>query len=196
MKRRQFTGNASQVMVEQLAASGTEYLFYNSGSREARFFDALLNHKEIHGILALHEGVVASMAGGYSQVKNDPAVMSVHLGAGLAQSMGQFINVWAGSLPVVMLTFAGDTGSYADRITLDLGHDAGPTSIIAPMTKANWSVIEPGGIPGAFECCVSFNSTPASPPLRSGNTALARNNPSSSRFTCRCHLPGVECCVP
>lgn len=180
MKRRQFTGNASQVMVEQLAASGTKYLFYNSGSREARFFDALLNHKDIHGILALHEGTVAAMAGGYSQVKSDPAVMSVHLGAGLAQSMGQFINVWAGSLPVVMLTFAGDTGSYADRITLDLGHNAGPTSIIAPMTKANWSVIEPGGIPSAFERAIKVAGTPPVGPV---HMAVYDRNLGAEEFT-------------
>ncbi len=180
MKRRQFTGNASQVMVEQLAASGTKYLFYNSGSREARFFDALLSHKEIHGILALHEGTVAAMAGGYSQVKSDPAVMSVHLGAGLAQSMGQFINVWAGSLPVVMLTFAGDTGSYADRITLDLGHNAGPTSIVAPMTKANWSVIEPGGIPSAFERAIKVAGTPPVGPV---HMAVYDRNLGPDRFT-------------
>lgn len=180
MKRRQFTGNASQVMVEQLAASGTKYLFYNSGSREARFFDALLSHDEIHGILALHEGTVAAMAGGYSQVKSDPAVMSVHLGAGLAQSMGQFINVWAGALPVVMLTFAGDTGSYADRITLDLGHNAGPTSIIAPMTKANWSVIEPGGIPAAFERAIKVAGTP---PIGPVHMAIYDRNLGPETFT-------------
>lgn len=180
MKRRQFTGNASQVMVEQLAASGTKYLFYNSGSREARFFDALLNHKEIHGILALHEGTVTSMAGGYAQVKADPAVMSVHLGAGLAQSLGQFVNVWAGSLPVVMLTFAGDTGSYADRITLDLGHNAGPTSIAAPMTKANWSVIEPAGIPSAFERAIKVAGTP---PIGPVHMAVYDRNLGPEEFT-------------
>ncbi len=127
MATRSFTGNPSQVIVEQLAASGIKYLFYNSGSREARFFDALHAHPDIHGILALHEGSVTSMAGGYTQVDAEPAVMSVHLGAGLAQCMGQLINVWSGSLPVVVLTFHGDTGSYADRITLDLSHNACPT---------------------------------------------------------------------
>ncbi len=167
-------------MVEQLAASGTKYLFYNSGSREARFFDALLSHNDIHGILALHEGTVTAMAGGYAQVKSDPAVMSVHLGAGLAQSMGQFINVWAGMLPVVMLTFAGDTGSYADRITLDLGHNAGPTSIVAPMTKANWSIIEPGGIASAFERAIKVAGTPPVGPV---HMAVYDRNLGSEVFT-------------
>jgi thiamine pyrophosphate-dependent acetolactate synthase large subunit-like protein len=124
-------------MVEQLAALDVEYLFYNSGSREARFFDALHVHPDIHGILALHEGTVAAQAGGYTQVNLDPAVMVVHLAAGLAQCLGQLINIWSGGLPVVVITFAGDTGSFADRIELDLSHNFGPTSIAAPFTKQN-----------------------------------------------------------
>ena len=142
MQMKPITANPSQIMVEQLAASGVKYVFYNSGSREARFFDALHVHPDIHGILALHEGSVAAMAGGYTQVGLDPAVMVVHLGAGLAQCLGQMINIWSGGLPVVVLTFAGDTGSYGDKIGLDLSHNAGPTAISTPFTKASWVVIK------------------------------------------------------
>lgn len=152
-------------MVEQLAASGIKYLFYNSGSREAHFFDALQMHSDIHGILALHEGSVASMAGGYSQINLDPAVMVVHLGAGLAQCLGQFINVWWGSLPVVVITFAGDTGSFGDRINLDLSHSFGPTSIAAPFTKANWTIIEPEGLPQAIHRAIQVAKTPPVGPV-------------------------------
>ena len=80
MKMRPITANPSQLIIEQLAASGVKYVFYNSGSREAHFFDALHAHPDIHGILALHEGSVTAMAGGYTQVKGDVAVMVVHLG--------------------------------------------------------------------------------------------------------------------
>ena len=143
--------NASHLIVEQLVASGIRHVFYNSGSREARFFDSLYANPNINGVLALHEGSVTAMAGGYTQVKGDPAVMVVHLGAGLAQCMGQLITVWAGSLPVVVITFAGDTGSYADKIGLDLSHNFGPTSISAPLTKATWTVVEPEGLPAAID---------------------------------------------
>jgi len=152
-------------MVEQLAASGIKYVFYNSGSREAHFFDALHTHNAVHGILALHEGSVAAMAGGYTQVRLDPAVMVVHLGAGLAQCLGQLINIWTGSLPVVVITFAGDTGSFADRIVLDLSHNFGPTSISAPFTKANWTVIEPEGLPQAIDRAIRVAKTPPVGPV-------------------------------
>ncbi len=165
MRKRTITGHPSRVMVEQLAASGVKYVFNNSGSREALFFDTLHAHPNIHGILGLHEGSVTAMAGGYSQVRADPGVMVVHLGAGLAQSMGQLINVWWGSLPVVVITFAGDTGSFADRISLDLSHSFGPTSIAAPVTKENWTVVEPEGLPAAIERAVRVATTPPVGPV-------------------------------
>jgi benzoylformate decarboxylase len=152
-------------MVEQLAASGVKYIFYNSGSREARFFDALQTHPDIHGILALHEGNVASMAGGYAQAALEPGVMVVHLGAGLAQCMGQLYNIWLDGLPVVVITFAGDTGSFADTITLDLSHNVGPTAIAQPLTKASWTVLEPEGLPQAIDRALRVAMTPPLGPV-------------------------------
>ena len=138
-------------MVEQLVASGVKYVFNNPGSREGRFLDALHSHPGIDQIVALHEGSVASMAGGYTQAKLEPAAMVVHLGAGLAQSLGQLINVAEGSLPVVVITFAGDTGSYFDKIGMELNHSFGPTSISAPFTKSTWTVLEPEGLAQAID---------------------------------------------
>ena len=165
MQMRSVTANPSQLIVEQLVASGVRYVFYNSGSREAHFFDELYRHPDIHGILALHEGTVTAMAGGYTQANGDVAVTVVHLGAGLAQCLGQLINVWTGSLPVVVITFAGDTGSFADRIALDVSHNFGPTAISAPFTKANWSVIDPEALPQAIERAIRVAKTPPVGPV-------------------------------
>ena len=165
VKTRTITGTPSEILVEQLVASGVKYVFYNSGSREALFFDALHSNPNIHGILALHEGSVTSMAGGYTQVHNQPAVMVVHLGAGLAQAMGQFINVAFGGLPVVVITFAGDTGSWVDRINLDFDHSFSPTSVARPMVKASWTVIDPEGLPSAVERALQVAQTPPYGPV-------------------------------
>ena len=165
MQTREMTANPSHLIIEQLAALGVKYVFNNSGSREALFFNELHSRTDIHGILALHEGAVTAMAGGYTQANLVPGVMVVHLGAGLAQAMGQLINVWAGSLPVVVITFAGDTGSFGDRISLDLSHNAGPTAISAPMTKASWAVIEPEGLPAAIERALRVAMTPPVGPV-------------------------------
>ena len=165
MQTREMTASASRLMVEQLAASGVKYVFNNSGSREALFFNELHARSDIHGILGLHEGAVTAMAGGFTQANLAPGVMVVHLGAGLAQAMGQLINVWTGSLPVVVITFAGDTGSFAGKITLDVSHNAGPTAIAAPMMKANWTVIEPEGLPAALERALRVAMTPPVGPV-------------------------------
>lgn len=165
MRTTRITATPAQIMVEQLAASDIRYVFYNSGSREARFFDALHTHPDVHGILALHEGSVAAMAGGYAQVEGAPAVMVVHLGAGLAQCLGQLINLWTGGLPVVVLTFAGDTGSYADRLGLDLSHSSGPTSISRPFVKASWTVVEAEGLPHAIYRALLVARTPPMGPV-------------------------------
>ena len=165
MKTRSITGNPSEIMIEQLAALSVRYVFNNSGSREAPFFDALHAHPDIHGILALHEGSVTAMAAGYAQVNLDPTVMVVHLGAGLAQCLGQLINVSRASLPVVVITFAGDTGSYGDNMGLDLNHSFGPTSISAPFTKSNWTVVEPEGLAQSIERALRVAKTPPVGPV-------------------------------
>ena len=41
MSTHEIIGNPSQIMVEQLAASGVRFVFNNPGSLEALFFDAL-----------------------------------------------------------------------------------------------------------------------------------------------------------
>ncbi len=165
MQTREMTASASRLMVEQMVASGVKYVFNNSGSREALFFNELHSRSDIHGILGLHEGAVTAMAGGYTQANLAPGVMVVHLGAGLAQAMGQLINIWTGSLPVVVITFAGDTGSFAGKISLDVSHNAGPTAIAAPMMKANWTVIEPEGLPAALERALRVAMTPPVGPV-------------------------------
>lgn len=165
MARRPITANPSQIIVEQLAASGVKYVFNNPGSREARFMDALHSHPSVHGILALHEGSVAAMAGGYTQAKLEPAAMVVHLSAGLAQSLGQVINIYEGSLPVVIITFAGDTGSYYDRIGMELDPSFGPTSISAPFTKSSWTVVEPDGLAHAVDRAFRVAATPPVGPV-------------------------------
>ena len=165
MNSRQFTGNPCQTIVEQLVAGGVKYVFNNPGSREALFFDALHSNPDIHGIVSLHEGSVTATAGGYAQSTKGAAVMTVHLGAGLAQCLGQLINVWGGSLPVVIITFVGDTGSRGDYVELDVTHNVGPTALSAPFTKANWTVIEADGLAQAVERALRVATTPPVGPV-------------------------------
>ena len=51
MLTREITANASHLIIEQLVASGVKYVFNNSGSREALFFNELHSRSDIHGVL-------------------------------------------------------------------------------------------------------------------------------------------------
>ncbi len=72
MKTREMTANASNLIVKQLPASGVKYVFNNSGSREALFFNELHSRQDIHAILGLHEGAVTAKADGYTQANLAP----------------------------------------------------------------------------------------------------------------------------
>ena len=74
-------------------------------------------------------------------------------------------NIWFGGLPVVVITFAGDTGSFTDRINLDLDASFGPASISVPMCKETWTVIEPEGLPNAVERALRVAATPPFGPV-------------------------------
>ena len=162
MKKRPFKGNPSQVLVEQLSALGVKYIFNNTGSHEARFFDALHDHSDIHGILGLHECVVAGMAGGYTQVNNEPAVMVAHLDCGLGQTLGQMLNIQNAKLPVVVISYAADTGSGTDRVGWGhhISHNIGPTHISAPYVKSSWTVLKPEGLAHAIYRALFVAKTP------------------------------------
>ena len=116
MQTRQMTASASRLMVEQLVASGVKYVFNNSGSREALFFDALHARSDIHGILGLHEGAVTAhgrrLHAGEPDARRDGRFTWA---PGWPRPWGQLINIWTGNLPVVVITFAGDTGSFAGK---------------------------------------------------------------------------------
>ena len=162
MQKRVFKGNPSQVLVEQLSALGVKYIFNNTGSHEARFFDALHDHPSIHSILGLHEGVVTGMAGGYTQVKNDPAVMVAHLDCGLGQTLGQMLNILYAKLPVIVISYAADTVSGTDRVGWGhhISHNVGPTHISSPYIKASWTVLKPEGMAHAIYRALLVAKTP------------------------------------
>ncbi|GIS65423.1 MAG: hypothetical protein CM1200mP3_16710 [Chloroflexota bacterium] len=118
MITKQMTGTPSDVLVEQLVASGVKYVFYNSGSREALFFDALNNNPNINGILALHKGDGTLYGRGLyasecrtSRYGSSPWGRPCSMYGPVIQHM-----VWWVTCSVI--TFAGDTGSFTDRINL------------------------------------------------------------------------------
>jgi hypothetical protein len=60
-----FQGTGGAMMAEQLVASGVKYVFGNSASEDAQFYEALVDRPQLKYILTPHEGPGAAMAAGY-----------------------------------------------------------------------------------------------------------------------------------
>ena len=58
-----FEGHGGAAFAEQLIASGVKYVFGNSASEDAQFYEALVDRPQLKYILTPHEGPGAAMAG-------------------------------------------------------------------------------------------------------------------------------------
>src|SRR5689334_12463717 len=106
---RMFTGSGGDLLVEQVKAAGTKFIFSNPGSYEVGFFDALVDRPDLVLIEGLHEGIVVSMADGYSRVTGKPAFVNVHAIAGTAQMAGQLYNAHRDGIPLIVTAGTADT---------------------------------------------------------------------------------------
>src|SRR6266496_1364932 len=57
-------GTGAECFAEQLIASGVKYVFGNSASEDAEFYEALVDRPQLKYILTPHEGPGAAMAAG------------------------------------------------------------------------------------------------------------------------------------
>src|SRR5215471_1436543 len=161
---RMVAGSGGDLMIEQIKAAGTRFIFANPGSYEIGFFDAMVDRPELILIEGLHEGVVLSMADGYSRVSGKPAFVNVHAIAGTAQMAGQLYNAHRDGTPLVITAGMPNTTSFSDDISL--GQVAGfhQTDINRQFTKLSWDASEAASIPlhirRAFKTAVSAPGGP------------------------------------
>jgi thiamine pyrophosphate-dependent acetolactate synthase large subunit-like protein len=94
MKRKTVVGTGGELLVHQLLAQGVDYVFTNTGSAEAGFFNGLLAVPGVQPILLLMEPLVLSAADGYGKIADKPAFVNVHLAAGTRQGSGQLQNAF------------------------------------------------------------------------------------------------------
>ncbi len=69
---RSVQGTGGSAFADQLIASGVKYVFGNSASEDAPFYDALVDRPELKYILTPHEGPGAAMAAGYIKASWTP----------------------------------------------------------------------------------------------------------------------------
>jgi len=178
---RLVTGTGGDLLAEQAQEAGAKFVFSNPGSYEVGFFDALVDRPEMILIEGLHEGVVLSMADGYSRVSGKPAFVNVHAIAGTAQMAGQLYNAHRDGTPLIVTAGMANTTVFNDDIAL--GPIAGfhQTDINRQFTKLSWDTTEPASIPlhvrRAFKTAASAPGGPVY--LCVSSDALERQNVSA-----------------
>jgi hypothetical protein len=106
-KVKQFQGTGGAAFAEQLVASNVKYVFGNSASEDAPFYDALVD-RPITYILTPHEGPGAAMAAGYVKASGEPAIVMQAGSVGMVNAMGQMINAYKEQTPLVFYSYRSD----------------------------------------------------------------------------------------
>src|SRR5262245_54976726 len=164
MEKKRVFGTGGELMVHQLVAQGVDYVFTNTGSAEAGFFNALLTVPGVQPILLLAESLVLSAADGYAKAARKPAFVNVHLAAGTRQGSGQLQNAYFDGTPMVVTAAMRDTGSFGDHVTLGSSGGFSQMGAVEDITKRRWEVWEAAGIPTvtrrAFKDAATFPTGP------------------------------------
>lgn len=147
MEKHTIIGTGGELLVHQLLAQGVDYVFTNTGSAEAGFFNGLLAVPGVQPILLLAESLVLSAADGYAKASGQPAFVNVHLAAGTRQGSGQFQNAYFDGTPMVVTAAMRDTGSFGDHVTLGSSGGFSQMGVVEDITKRRWEVWDARGIP-------------------------------------------------
>src|SRR5262245_761883 len=113
--------NGPQSLIRTLVANGIDTCFTNPGTSEMHFVAALDNVPEMHGVLALFEGVATGAADGYARMADRPACVLLHLGPGLGNGLANLHNARKGKVPVVNIV--GDHATYHKQYDAQLESD-------------------------------------------------------------------------
>jgi thiamine pyrophosphate-dependent acetolactate synthase large subunit-like protein len=140
-----FQGTGGAAFAEQLIASGVKYVFGNSASEDAQFYEALVDRPQLKYILTPHEGPGAAMAAGYIKASGEPAVVMQAGVVGMMNAMGQIYNAYKEQTPLVVYSYRTDQSRRAGRD----GFEEVPNQeqLAQPITKYTWLSRRPDMIP-------------------------------------------------
>src|SRR6185436_12965982 len=131
-----FQGPGGAAFADQLIACGVKYVFGNSASEDAQFYEALVDRPQLKYILTPHEGPGAAMAAGYIKASGEPAIVMQAAVVGLVNAMGQMFNAYKEQTPLVFYSYRTDQTGRAGRDGFE--EVANQEQIVQPMTKYSW----------------------------------------------------------
>jgi len=129
-------GTGGECFAEQLIASGVKYVFGNSASEDAQFYEALVDRPQLKYILTPHEGPGAAMAAGYVKASGEPAIVMQAAVVGLVNALGQMFNAFKEQTPLVFYSYRTDQSRRSGRDGFE--EVANQEQIVQPMTKYSW----------------------------------------------------------
>src|SRR5512138_2448440 len=138
-------GTGGLVFAEQLIASGVKYVFGNSASEDAHFYEALVDRPQLKYILTPHEGPGAAMAAGYVKASGEPAIVMQAAAVGMVNAMGQMFNAYKEQTPLVFYSYRTDQTGRAGRDGFE--EVANQEQLVQPLTKYSWLARKPEMIP-------------------------------------------------
>ncbi|QXC59580.1 acetolactate synthase large subunit [Aquihabitans sp. G128] len=113
--------NGAQALIRTLVDAGVDVCFMNPGTSEMHFVAALDDVPEMHGVLALFEGVATGAADGYARMADKPAATLLHLGPGLGNGLANLHNARKGH--TAMVNIVGDHATYHKQYDAQLESD-------------------------------------------------------------------------
>jgi len=133
---KSFQGTGGACFAEQLIASGVKYVFGNSASEDAQFYEALVDRPQLKYILTPHEGPGAAMAAGYIKASQQPAIVMQAGAVGMVNAIGQIFNAFKEQTPLVVYSYRTDQSRRAGRD----GFEEIPNQeqVVQPITKYSW----------------------------------------------------------
>src|SRR5262249_25551355 len=100
--RRMPLMSGKRAFLELLRQEGVEVIFGNPGTTELPLMDALAVETTPRYVLALQEGAVMAMAGGYAQASGQLACVNLHVAPGLGNAMGMLYDAQKAGAPVLV----------------------------------------------------------------------------------------------
>ena len=140
-----FQGTGGAAFAEQLIGCGVKYVFGNSASEDAQFYEALVDRPQLKYILTPHEGPGAAMAAGYIKASGEAAIVMQAAVVGMANAIGQMINAFKEQTPLVVYSYRTDQTRRAGRDGFE--EVANQEQMVQPITKYTWLARRPDMIP-------------------------------------------------
>src|SRR5947209_4609813 len=136
-----FQGTGGAAFAEQLIGCGVKYVFGNSASEDAQFYEALVDRPQLKYILTPHEGPGAAMASGYIKEAGEPAIVMQAAVVVMANAIGQMFNTFKQHTPLVVYSYRTDQTRRAGRDGFE--EVANQEQIVQPITKYSWLARRP-----------------------------------------------------